>query len=95
MSVRTPYQMSQNMQDYDPAIDAPLEHVIDDFGYDATSCHVPTGMAMLKFATLLEALDWHWCNTKTIDEVFVREKIKWASDLMDKKFDIPYERLPQ
>lgn len=93
--VRTPYQMTQNIQDYNPAIDQPLEYVIEDFGYDVTSSHVPTGMAMLKFAMLLEALDWHWYSTKSVDGKFVREKINWASELMDKKFEMEYERLPQ
>jgi hypothetical protein len=92
---KTTYQMTQNMADYDPAIDQPLEHVIEDFGYDATSCHVPTGMAMLKFAALLEALDWHAYSTGKITLEEARAKIKWAADLMDKKFDIEYRRLPQ
>ena len=92
---KTVYQMTQNMQDFDPAVDTSLEHVIEDFGYDATSKFVPLGMAMLKMATLLEALDWHLYHTGQINEAQAREKIKWAADLMDKKFDIEYQRLPQ
>jgi hypothetical protein len=87
--------MTQNMQDYNPAIDSPLEHVVDSFGYDATSPFVPHGMALLKFAMLLEALDWHWYHTGQVTEAEVREKVKWAAELMDKKFDITYQRLPQ
>lgn len=93
--VKTVYQMTQNMQDYNPAVDAPLQHVIDDFAYDATSAFVPHGMALLKFAVLLEALDWHWYHTGQVSEEEVRAKVKWAADLMDKKFDITYQRLPQ
>jgi hypothetical protein len=46
-------------------------------------------------AVLLEALDWHLYSTNTITMEYAREKIKWAAKLMDKKFDIEYERLPQ
>lgn len=83
------------MDDWHPALDQTLDEVINDFGYDATSCHVPTGMAMLKMATLLEALDWHLYAKGDITMEYAREQIKWAADLMDKKFDIEYKRLPQ
>jgi len=92
---KTPFQVSGNMADYDPAIDESLEMVENDFGYDVTSEHVPTGMAMLKMATFLEALDWHLYSTQTITMEEARQKIKWAADLMDKKFDIEYKRLPR
>ena len=92
---KTPFQITGNLEDYNEAIDRPLQEVEDDFGYDATSKFVPTGMAMLKFSTLLCALDWHLYSTGHVTEQEAREKIKWAADLMDKKFDIEYERLPQ
>ncbi len=93
--IKTAYSISGNIADFNPAIDDPFEHVVDNFGYDVTSNHVPLGMAILKMATLLEAIDWHLYATGILSEKEAREKIKWAADLMDKKFDITYERLPQ
>lgn len=92
---KTVYQITQNMQDFNPAVDTSLEHVIEDFRYDATSKFVPIGMAILKMATLLEALDWHLHYTGQVNESQSREKIKWAAELLDKKFDLEYQRLPQ
>ena len=92
---KTRYQTTKDINDFNPAVDASLEHVIEDFGYDATSKFVPLGMAMIKMAYLLEALDWHLYHTGQVTETQAREKIKWAADLMDKKFDIKYQRLPQ
>lgn len=92
---KTPYQVSGNLEDFREAIDFPLQHVEDSFAYDATSKFVPLGMAMIKFSLLLEALDWHLYHSGEVTETQAREKIKWAADLMDKKFDIEYERLPR
>lgn len=91
----TPFQISGNLKDWDEALDQPLKDIEMEFEYDSTSEHVPTGVAMLRFATLLQALDWHMYSTGDITSEYAREKIKWASELMDKKFDIEYKRLPQ
>lgn len=93
--VETPYQLSKNIDDWHPALDRTLDEVLFDFKYSATECHVPTGIAMLKLATLLESLDWHLCSLRDISKNYAREQIKWASELMDKKFDLEYERLPR
>ena len=92
---KTPYEMSGDINDWHPALDQTLDEILYEFEGDATCSHVPTGLVMLKFANLLEALDWHIHATKTITMEYAREQIQWAAELMDKKFDIPYERLPQ
>jgi hypothetical protein len=93
--VKTPFGLSGNLSDYNPAIDQPLQAVEDDFGYGATSEFVPTGVVMGKMSDLLIALDWHIYATKTITLEEARQKIKWAAELMDKKFDLEYQRLPR
>lgn len=93
--VITPFQRSGNMDDYNPALDQTLQEVIDIFESDATSAFVPTGIAILRFSELLEALDWNLYATKTITLEDAREKIRKAANLMDKKFDIEYKRLPR
>lgn len=92
---KTPFQLSGQLIDYNFAIDQSLQVVEDDFGYGATSEFVPTGVVMGKMADLLTALDWHLYATKTISMEHARQKIKWAAELMDKKFDLEYKRLPQ
>lgn len=93
--VVTPFTLSGDIKDWSPAVDQALDVVIADFQCDATSEFVPTGMAMLKFATLLEALDFHAYHTGQVTLEQSRETIKWAAELMDKKFEIEYKRLPQ
>ena len=93
--MKTLYQKTHRMKDFSHAADQPFERVCDVFAAEASSTHVPTGMAMLKMAILLEAIDYHVYITKelTLDEA--REKIRWAAKLMDEKFDLEYKRLPQ
>lgn len=93
--IGTPSGLAGNIADWHPALDQTLDEVLNDFAYDAESSHVPTGLAILKMATLMEALDWHLYAVGDITMGYAREQIKWAAELMDKKFDIEYERLPQ
>jgi len=93
--ITTPFILSGDMKDWNPAIDQTFDVVLASFEYDVTSEYVPLGVAMLKFAELLEALDWHLYVTGKITVFDAREKIKWASGLMDKKFDIDYKKLPR
>lgn len=94
-TVLTRFQRTQNIQDYDEAVDQDLDVLLMDFEYGATHTCVPTGVTMNKMGVLLQALDWHLYVIQDITEDYVREKIKWAAALMDKKFELPYERLPQ
>jgi hypothetical protein len=80
---------------FDDALDLPLEVTIAAFEADATSECVPLGMALIRFSMLLSALDYNLYHTGEVSMEEARIRVKWASELMDKKFDIPYERLPQ
>lgn len=91
----TPYKRSGKLKDYNPAIDEPLAMVKLEFSSDASSRYVPIGMTMLKFACLLEALDWHLYATHEITLDDARKIIRWASQKMDQRFDIDYTPLPQ
>lgn len=93
--IKTAYQISGNFDHYSEGIDTPLEDLLAEFEYDCTSQHVPLGIAMLRFGSILEALDWHLYATQKVSYETAREKIKWAADLMDKKFDVKYEKLPR
>jgi len=81
--------------DWNPAVDQSLDDVEDDFRHATSMEYVPVGVAILKFATLLEALDWHVYATRKITLEDARGTIKWAAELMDEKFDLDFKKLPQ
>lgn len=92
---KTPFQRSGNLEDFNEAIDQPFEVVVSEFAADASLNEVPLGMAILRFATLLEAIDHHLYYTGEMTLAEARERIRWAANLMDKKFDLDYRKLPQ
>jgi hypothetical protein len=75
--------------------DLSLEWHKDNFESDACLPYVPLGMAICRFATLLEAIDYHLYHTGELTEEQAREMIRDAAVKIDRKFDIPYRKLPQ
>ena len=80
---------------FDEVIGFPLEDHQANFEADAILSTVPLGMAICRFSTLLLAIDYHLYHTGKLTMEEAREMIREASVKMDRKFDIPYERLPQ
>ena len=93
---KTPFELSGDIKDLNEVWDQSFEVIKADFEADATLPTVPLGMALIKFSTLLLKLDalLYW-QSPMISEEDARKTIKWASELMDKKFDIQYQQLPQ
>lgn len=81
--------------EFNEVVDLPLSWHQENFEADATLSEVPLGMAICRFATLLMSIDHHLYCTGEINENQAREIIREAASKMDKKFDIPYQKLPQ
>jgi hypothetical protein len=82
-------------KEFDEITALPLEWHQENFDADTTLSTVPLGMAIQRFAALLEAIDYHLYITGELNEEQARERIREAAKKMDAKFDIPYQQLPQ
>lgn len=82
-------------REFDEVTDLPLENHQMYFEADASQKEVPLGMAICRFSNLLLAIDHHLYHTGKLTEEQARDMIRDAAAKMDRKFDIPYQKLPQ